>query len=201
MRWDKLFDDLESQLEQEISAEETDIEAEEERLRLGRLTVRERVTAIRDAGVTGGERTPVAVTLLDGVRLQVHPVTIGRDWFSADIVGETERRTQCIVPLAGVAGLSLTSAQVTASLAPRGAAVDHPSLPERLGLSFVLRDLCRRRRALDLVLVTGRLHGTIDRVGRDHVDLAIHERGVVRRESAVQETRIVPLASVVLVRL
>ena len=45
MRWDKLFDDLESQLEREITAEELDLDAEEERLRLGRLSVRERLVA------------------------------------------------------------------------------------------------------------------------------------------------------------
>jgi hypothetical protein len=44
------------------------------------------------------------------------------------------------------------------------------------------------------------LHGTIDRVGRDHLDIAVHERGVMRRETAVTEYRIVPFSSLVLVR-
>jgi hypothetical protein len=64
-----------------------------------------------------------------------------------------------------------------------------------------LRDLCRRRRAVDLDLLTGAIHGTIDRVGRDHVDLALHERGTPRRESEVTQHRIVPLAQLRLVRL
>ena len=42
MRWDNLFDDLESQLEQELDAEDIDLLAEEERLRLGRLGLRDR---------------------------------------------------------------------------------------------------------------------------------------------------------------
>jgi len=45
------------------------------------------------------------------------------------------------------------------------------------------------------------VHGTIDRVGRDHVDVAVHERGEVRRETAVSEYRLVPLMSLVLVKL
>jgi len=64
----------------------------------------------------------------------------------------------------------------------------------------VLRDLCRRR-AVDLVLAAGEVHGTIDRVGRDHVDIAVHERGEARRPGAVREVRIVPFATLQLVRL
>jgi len=50
MRWDSLFDDLESQLEQELGAEEGDLLAEEERLRLGRLTLRDRLVAMTGPG-------------------------------------------------------------------------------------------------------------------------------------------------------
>ena len=51
------------------------------------------------------------------------------------------------------------------------------------------------------MLASGEVHGTIDRVGRDHVDLAVHDRGEPRREGAVREVRIVPLAALLLVRL
>jgi len=46
MRWDNLFDDLESQLELELGAEDLDLVAEEERLRLGRLALRDRLVAL-----------------------------------------------------------------------------------------------------------------------------------------------------------
>jgi hypothetical protein len=49
MRWDNLFDDLESQLEQELSAEEIDLQAEEERLRLARLGIRDRLRSLHAA--------------------------------------------------------------------------------------------------------------------------------------------------------
>ena len=45
------------------------------------------------------------------------------------------------------------------------------------------------------------VHGTIDRVGRDHLDLAVHEPGSVRRAKEVREVRIMPLGHIVLVRL
>jgi hypothetical protein len=37
MRWNNLFDDLAGQLERELGAEDRDREADEERLRIGRL--------------------------------------------------------------------------------------------------------------------------------------------------------------------
>ena len=49
MRWDNLFDDLESQLEQELTAEEVDLQAEEERLRLARLGIRDRLRSLAHA--------------------------------------------------------------------------------------------------------------------------------------------------------
>lgn len=196
MRWDQLFDDLEGQLERELTAEEVDLEAEEERLRLGRLAMRDRLTAIHESG-----SAVVTVILAGGARIALRPVTFGRDWFSADLVEDSSRRGQCVVPLAALAGVVLQRGQVAASLHSREDTGGHPSLSSRLGLSFVLRDLCRRRRPLELVLADAALHGTIDRVGRDHLDLAVHEPGSVRREAAVTEYRVVAFAAISLVRL
>jgi hypothetical protein len=75
------------------------------------------------------------------------------------------------------------------------------SLSARLGVAFVLRDLCRRRAAVDLATASGEhLHGTVDRVGRDHLDLAEHEPGVPRRAASVSRSRILPFSELVLVR-
>ncbi|MFZ2964759.1 MAG: hypothetical protein WA006_08765 [Rhodoglobus sp.] len=195
MRWDKLFDDLESQLERELTAEELDLGAEEERLRLGRLTLRDRLVAVQ---VVAG--APLAVTLLDGTRLRVRPVTVGRDWVSADVVDDSPVRRQCVIPIASIAAITLPPGLIAASLG--GARTDeHPALTARLGLTFVLRDLCRRRRPVQLLIQGGTVHGTIDRVGRDHLDLAVHEPGSARRDSAVEELRVIALTAVQLVRL
>jgi hypothetical protein len=200
MRWDKLFEDLESQLEQELTSEELDLEAEEERLRLSRLSVRDRIAALSDRPARPAS-DPFGVTLNSGLRLTLRMVTCGRDWFSADVIDDSARHAQCIVPIASLAGVSLTRAQVEATLvAPASDAAPTP-LSARLSLAFVLRDLCRRRRAVDLVLTAGELHGTLDRVGRDHVDVALHEPGQTRRESEVRELRVVPFAALQLIRL
>lgn len=46
MRGDNLFSDLESQLEFGLTAEEDDLQAEGERLRIGRLGIRDRIMAM-----------------------------------------------------------------------------------------------------------------------------------------------------------
>jgi hypothetical protein len=193
MRWDHLFDDLESQLETHLAAEEGDLDADEERSRLGRLSVRDRLVALRAAG------HPVTLTLTTGVRLTLDIDAVGADWLSARLVERTMRAPRCVVPFGSVASVRLAAGQVEPSLSGGGDARGGASVSMRLGLPFVLRDLCRRRWPVDLVLDATTQHGTIDRVGRDHLDLAMHEAGMARRPEAVREVRIVPLERIALV--
>lgn len=197
MRWDNLFDDLEGQLEQELGAEETDLRAEEERLRLGRLTLRDRLHALS----AGADTAPVQVSLIDGSTFDLLPRTFGRDWISGEIVDHSSRRSQFILPLDAIAGLRFSRAQVGGSLADAATVKNEPELSRRLGLAFVLRDLCRRRQSVELVVNNGTIAGTIDRVGRDHLDLAVHETGTARRECLVAHYRVVPFSQLLLVRL
>ncbi|HEY4224858.1 MAG TPA: hypothetical protein VGM70_03505 [Pseudolysinimonas sp.] len=197
MRWDNLFDDLESQLEQELGAEEVDLLAEEERLRLGRLTVRDRVTAMTSPGEGAVEQLRFA--LRGGELLTVAVGSVGRDWLAGELVGT--RRGSCVLPLAAIASLLPTAEQLARSMTVDAAAEVPVSLSARLGLTFVLRDLCRRRAAVELSTASeGVLHGTIDRVGRDHLDLAEHAPGEARRAAAVSRIRILPLSELLLAR-
>jgi hypothetical protein len=200
MRWDNLFDDLESQLEQGLTAEEVDLQAEEERLRLGRLGLRERIAAIFQAQKYD-PAYGIRFTLRGGEGLSLRPVAIGKDWLSADLLDESTRRAQCVLPLAAIAAVTLTPAQVRQSLAVMSTNDSEPGVTSRLGLGFVLRDLCRRRREVSVHLADGDQHGTIDRVGRDHFDLAVHDPGVARRDSAVFSYRVIPLNQILLVLL
>jgi hypothetical protein len=193
MRWDNLFDDLESQLEQEIGAEDIDLLAEEERLRLGRLGLRDRLRAMSTAG------EPIRLILRDGTRVAVEVGAIGRDWIAGEICGDGHRFVSSVIPIASIAGCLPTQAQTAASVGTEAESAVL-SLSARLGLPFVLRDLCRRRAAVNVRTSRELLHGTIDRVGRDHFDLAEHEPGVARRERAVRAMRLVPVAEVVHVR-
>lgn len=196
MRWDNLFDDLEGQLENELNAEDVELRAEEERLRLGRLALRQRLTA-----VTGGAPAPGAlrVVLADGETITLRPTTFGRDWLAADLLDAEADTPQCILPFAAIAAVILAPDQVSKSLAEQ---TESPvRLVDRIGLPFVLRDLCRRRKSLQLRTGVGTVTGTIDRVGRDHVDVAVHAAGTFRRAREVQQYRIIPLHQIRLVRL
>ncbi len=196
MRWDNLFDDLESQLEQELTMEEIDLHAEEERLRLARLSLRDRILSLCSAG-----RVPLRLALGDGTRVAVTPDAFGRDWLAGQLDDGGTRTATCVVPLDAVAGLILQRDDVVPSLSATGTTEPPHSLSARLGFGFVLRDLCRRRQQLEVRLAGAVIHGTLDRVGRDHCDLAVHEAGGVRRQSAVTEHRVIRLDQILLVRL
>ena len=197
MRWDELFADIEGQLEQELDAERLDLEAEEERLRLGRLALRERLLAMSRGGAA------VRLALVDGDALELRIDEAGRDWIAGETgVGETvvngAGRT-IVVPLTAVAAAFPGSDQLESGLRP-APAEPGSALAGRLGLAFVLRELCRRRVAVELRTMLGTHHGTIDRVGRDHLDLAEHDAGEPRRERLVRRIRIVPFAAILRVR-
>jgi hypothetical protein len=187
VRWDELFADLEGQLEHGLDAEEREAELEEERLRIGRATLRDRVAAI------AAQPDALRVRLIDGAAIDLVPRTVGRDWVSGDLAGTS---AQGVLPLAAVDALLPTADQLRRSLEPGAVG----AVTDRIGLAFVLRDLARRRRTLQLTTPSGVLAGTVDRVGRDHLDLAVHPADGWRRASAVARIEVVALSRVLLVR-
>ena len=199
MRWDSLFDDLESQLEHELHAEELDRRAEEHRLRVGRFTLRDRLQTF---SARDGRRGEVALELVTGLSITVLPQTFGRDWMSADLTAPDGPSRACIVPLNAISGVLLPKTSVARSLDVPDRDEHAPRLTDRIGLSFALRDLCRRRVYLELYCRSGSagVHGgTLDRVAGDHVDLAVHERGAPRRERNVSHQRLVPISEIALI--
>lgn len=195
MRWDHLFDDLAGQLEHELQSEESDLHVEEERLRLGRLPLRDRLAVLKATADPALAR--VRVRLRTGEVHTVRLVTVGRDWLAGDLEG-VPGNPQAIIPLAALDSLRLTAEQAVRSLDPL---VTTSELAARLGVAFLLRDLCRRRAGVTIVTSSASESGTIDRVGRDHLDLAVHDLDAPRRSSAVEHVRVVGFDQLLLVRL
>ena len=198
VRWDDLFDDLEGQLERELYSEAADLRLHEERQRLEKLSLRTRLSSVARSAALG-DPLRLRVVLVSGETLALRPTTLGRDWLSADLVDAQNGRVQCVIPLSAIAGVLLTEEQSVISLAVESDATG--KLIERVGFPFVLRDLCRRRRTVDLDTRGGVLVGTIDRVARDHLDLAVHPLGTLRRASEILHYRLVPFWQINVIRL
>jgi hypothetical protein len=182
VRWDALFADLEGQLD---LAEAADLACQVEdrtRRELARLRLVDRlrpaagrrlVLVVPGAGRIGG--------LLGGV---------GADWLLVEVEGGQE----VLVPTERVLRVQgLTRASAEPGSEGRVAA--------RLDLRSALRRLARDRSPVQVVLVDGSgLTGTLDRVGRDFCELAVHGPGEVRRATAVRGVETVPLAAIACVQ-
>jgi hypothetical protein len=191
VRWDRFFDDLEGQLASEWEAERAALDTEAERLRLSRVALRERLTALVDSEAA---QQP-SIEVVDGTVLAAGVTGVGADWVALD----GGRSGALVVPFASIAAIGMPHADVLRSARPVSA---RSALADRMTLGFVVRDLVRRRVAVTVHLANGRvLGGTIDRAGADHLDIALHEPGTPRRATAVTGHRIVPFAAVAWIRL
>jgi len=178
MRWDALFADLEAQL---AAGERLDLDVEiDERARVDAAAVeladRLRGSLGRRIGVHLGSGTVYEGTLSHA----------GSQWLVLD-----EERHQVLIPHAAAVryeGLS------------RLAVGAGPAVGLRLGLASALRGLARDRASLTVLVARGTsgesvLHGVIDRVGRDFLDLAITAPGEERRPANVSGVATIPFGA------
>lgn len=182
MRWDALFDDLESQMtEQDRLVRDAEI-SERVRAELVGIGIADRLRGSLDCRLS--------VHLLCGET--VHGVLCHA---GADALVIDEGQHQALVPYASVARYTGLG-----RLAPGEAS----SVKRRLGLAHSLRGLARDRAELSLTVGAGtesvRLTGVIDRVGADFLDLALVASGDVRRNAQVRQVSTVPFAAISLVR-
>ena len=194
MRWNRFFEDLEHELDSELEVQQASVDGEAERLRVSRLELRTRFLALSGSGVM--------LELSGGSLLIGRLVAVGADWIGLI----REPGGAALVPLRSIhairIGREAMLASVVAGAGRDSAKPARTSLSERQTFGYVLRDLARRRIAVVLQQNDERaLAGTIDRVGADHLDLALHDRGAPRREAEVSGYRIVPLAAVAWVQL
>lgn len=182
MRWDALFNDMESQL------------AESERLSLD-AEINERARA-EMVGAELADRLRGAM----GSRLAVHlacgDVIHGAlSHAGADALVLDEEHHQVLIPYAAAVryvGLGRF-------------AVAEPSPVRRgIGLAHALRGLARDRSELAVTVGHSagavRLAGIIDRVGRDFLDLATPAPGEVRRAHQVSQVSVIPFAGLAAIR-
>jgi hypothetical protein len=182
MRWEALFTDLEAEL---CAVEAADLELEiRDRVRREiaalRLTERVRPAVGHDVTVYADGAPPLPGRL----------TACGPDWL---LLAEGHGQ-ELLVPfgaLMGITGLGRGSA----------AAGSEGAVGAKLDLRHALRGLARGRLPLAAVLRdSSTLHGTLDRVGADFVEISLHAPGEARRQPAVTGVRTVPLTALSAVR-
>ncbi len=181
MTWDALFDDLTEGLESEWEYERAARDAERKRLRVAQTTWHTRLQAL----VT--EREPVAVTLCDARVLSGTLVGFGADWAA---LSHATAQTLHVLPdhavLSFIMQPETARASIEAVVSAPNASETRPTLASRMTLGYLARDLARRRVAVTVNAgMAWQQHGTIDRAGVDHLDLAVHERDTPRRSRAI----------------
>jgi hypothetical protein len=191
VRWERFFEDLQGQFDAEWEAERAILDTEAERLRLSRVTLRERLLVLARTDET--QRPDVAVDLVAADALTGVLTAVGADWMGLDV-----HRRSVLVPVAAVAAVGVGEGDLLRAARP------HPSprvgVSERMGIGFVLRDLARRRVPVTMQAGTRAMSGTIDRAGADHLDLALHELDEPRRSASVRGYRLIPFTALSWVR-
>lgn len=198
VRWERLFEDLEGQLAAEWESERAALDSEGERLRLSRVRLHDRLIALAGAG----SRESVSVALAERSVLRGTVEAVGADFAALRLEShgnqrlESSRAGLALVRTDALASITTSEAELLRSARAESQLV-RTGLTERLTLGFVLRDLARRRVPVRVHSLCGEPEfGTIDRVGVDHLDLAVHEPGAARRTDEVRACRLVPFASI-----
>lgn len=193
MRWERFFEDLQDQFDAEWEAERAVLDTEAERLRLSKVTLRERLLVV--ARTEASQRPDIVVELIGSESVHARITAVGVDWVGVEMAAGRSG----IIPVAAISALQLPHADVLRSARP--ADTGRASVAERMGIGFVLRDLVRRRVPVTVATTDARTRsGTIDRAGVDHLDLALHEPGEPRRADSVRGHRIVPFSALAWVR-
>ncbi|MGX5358747.1 hypothetical protein [Kocuria sp. KH4] len=181
MRWEQLFADMEAQLaaadQQALEAEA----AEQVRAEYARVLLTDRLRRRHGA--------PVRALLAGSVPVEGRVRALGAGWVALE-----DRGAEHLVPLGAVLWWESLG---------RGWQPAADTVTVRLGLAHALRALARGRVRVRIRLTgggaLGELDGTIDGVGADFVDLALHPDDDYRRRGSVTASRAVPFSALVCV--
>lgn len=199
MRWEQLFADLEAQFDERADLEAAAELADRQRLEFGAVGVIARLVPAIGSPLRLRMRTGMSIT---GVLRRLGP-----DWA---LVSEGAGR-DTLVPLAAV---TVVEGLTTATGQPLG------MVAGRLTLRYALRGLVRDRSPVAVIVPGGggsggsdnsggyggggaagtELTGTIDRIGADFLELALHAPWEPRRAGSVRQVVLIPLTALVVVR-
>jgi hypothetical protein len=201
MRWDNLFDDLEDQLSAERNLAERD--AFRDSLRQKNAT-RALLTVMDEEFWFGRGPAPVQVWT-KGFSLWITVDNFGRDWIAGQVSEPRALAGYAIINAAAVVSLEFLGTTVPAEQGAPDAAPARvqagPKRLERITLRILLRDLARRRKSGWVSADGQQIHGTIDRVGADFLELAKHPEHSARRSNSLESRAFLPLSHLIVFRL
>jgi hypothetical protein len=180
VRWQRLFEDLESQAAALAATELRGEVAERTRIEVAQLNLGQRLHAAlgRD----------LALRILGGQSVSGSVARWGQDWLL--LAGAEE----VLVPHRALVAVSGLPSRATAS-----GGID--AVSSRLTLRSALRAIARERSRVIVSLVDGsQATGTPDRVGADWLDLALHDADQAPRRSEVGMRWAIPIGAISAVR-
>jgi hypothetical protein len=182
MRWDGLFADLEAQAESLYVAQRAGETEGRARAELARLPLVDRLRPSVGA--------QLRLRCRDGLAVNGTLLRAGAGWLLID-EGAGREAVIASAAVSSLSGLSRWSA-------PLGSM---PVVESRLGLTHVLRGIARDRSGVRLHLDGSVvIDGTLDRVGADFLEMAVHPAGEARRRRDVLDLVVVVLSALVSVR-
>lgn len=180
MRWDDLFADLEAQAQALLVAERDAEVAELTRLETSRLRLASRLRPAVGA--------MIRVRCLGAMTLAGRLSAVGAGWLLLD-EGAGREALLAAAAVTSISGLGRLSG------------VPGSALDEGLGIGHALRGVARDRSVLRACLTDSTvLDGTLDRVGSDFVDFAVHAAGEPRRREDVREVLVLPISALAALR-
>lgn len=185
MRWERLFDDLEAQLDVLARAELAAEVAEHTRSERGNVALADRLL-----GHLGGQAR-LRVRGLGWIEARL--LDLGADWLLAEVVAQgRESGRQLLVPTAAIIGVWDL---------PALAVADQTAASRRFGLRHALRGISRDRAVVRVHDIDGdHATGTIERVLADHLDLLRHADDAVPRGGQVRGRLTLPFGALAAVR-
>jgi len=197
MRWDRLFSDLEARFDEIADAEAVAEMPDRQRVAAGAVGLSQRL-----AGSLG---QPIRVRVAGGTAVGGALSRVGPDWL---LLAEGHGR-DVLVATRAIALVEGLTAATALPLSP---------VALRLDLRHAVRGLARDRSPVAVLVAGGAVSGptgaaepgstlsgteiigTIDRVGADFAEVAVHAAWEPRRGASVRAVVLVPLAAVLLIR-
>lgn len=184
-RWDRVFADLEAQARTYADGELADEIADRTRREWARISLADRLGAARLR--TMSIRVHDAPAGFRALRLTVSAV--GTDWFlGASHTGSVP--VEWLLPTSSL--LTVDDLGGSARSPDTKGLVD-----QRYDFSAILRGWVRDRRPVVIgVAGVGEVSGTLDRAGRDHVDIGLHHADDFRRSAELSGTQTIALGAI-----